>query len=121
MDITTLRRTIAADLLQMAGRATIDSIDNCSRPTQEGRSPPLEARAEDHQGEELEEHLGADHCGVGGRVVLRGDLDDVAADEVDADEAAQDRLRLARGQTAGLRRAGAGRKGRVEPVDIERD
>jgi len=37
----------------------------------------LEMRPEDHQREELEQYLGADHCGVGGRVVLRGDLDDI--------------------------------------------
>src|ERR1700730_6212623 len=100
---TTHRRIFAPDLLQVARRAIIDSIDNCSRRTEEGRSPPLEMRAEGHQGEELEQHLRADHRGVGGRVVLRGDLDDIAADEVDAGEAAQDRLRLAGRQTAGLR------------------
>ena len=35
---------------------------------------------EDGQREDLEQHLCPDHCGVGGRVVLRGDLDHIAAD-----------------------------------------
>ena len=72
-------------------------------------------RAEDHQREELEQYLGADHCGVGGRVVLRGDLDDVAANEIEAGEAAQDRLRLARREAAGLGCPGAGGEGRSRP------
>jgi hypothetical protein len=33
---TTHRRNLAADLLQVAGRATIDSIDDCSRPAANG-------------------------------------------------------------------------------------
>src|SRR5436189_79762 len=53
--------------------------------------------------------------------VSRCDLDDIAADDVDASEAMQNRLRLARSQASGLRCTGAGGKGRVEPVDIERD
>jgi hypothetical protein len=56
---------------------------------------------------------------VGGGVVLRRHLDEVAADDVDAREAAQDRLGLARGQAADLGRAGARREGRVERVDVE--
>jgi hypothetical protein len=38
-----------------------------------------------------------------------------------AGEAVQDRLRLARGQSAGFRRAGARGIGRIEAVDIEGD
>src|SRR5258705_12486420 len=86
-----------------------------------GASTLFEMRAEGHQGEQLEQYLRTDHCGVAGRVVLRGDLDDIAADDVDASEAAQDRLRLARRQAARLRRAGAGGEGRVEAVAIEGD
>ena len=56
-----------------------------------------------------------------GRVVLRRDLDDIAADDVDALQAVQDRLSLARGQASSLRRSGARREGRVEAVDVERD
>jgi hypothetical protein len=51
--------------------------------------------AEDGQAEDLEQHLRADHRGVGGGVVLRGDLDDVAADDVEALGAVQNGLGLA--------------------------
>ena len=80
-------------------------------------SPPLsrsalaaEVWAEGDEGEDFEQHLRADHRGVGGGVVFRGHLDDVAADDVEALEAVQDRLGLARGQAAGLGGAGAGRR-----------
>jgi hypothetical protein len=56
-----------------------------------------EVWAEGDEGEDFEQHLRADHRGVGCGVVLRGDLDDVAADDVEALEAVQDRLGLARG------------------------
>src|SRR5208282_4053685 len=82
---------------------------------------PIEMRAEDHQREELEQHLGADHCGVAGRVVLRRYFDDIAADEVDALKAVQDCLRLARCETARFRCAGTRGESRVEAVDIERN
>src|SRR5882724_6411027 len=98
---------------------TIPSL-TVSKVAEAGNSRRREAPAEDHQREDLEQHLGADHRGVAGRVVLRRDLDHVAADDVDALEAMQDRLGLARGETAGLRCPGAGREGRIETVDIER-
>src|SRR5260221_7563734 len=58
---------------------------------------------------------------MAGPVVLWGDLHDVAADDVDALEAAQDRLRLARREAAGLGRAGTGGEGGIEPIDVEGD
>src|SRR3984893_13216701 len=69
---TTHRRDFAADSLQMARIAIINSIHDCGRRTIKdaakrsgvGCSPVLEMRAEDHQREELEQYLGADHCGV---------------------------------------------------------
>ena len=76
-------------------------------------------RAEHHQAQDLEQHLRAGMRRVGGRVILRRDLDDVAADDVEALEAAQQLQHLARRQAADLRRAGAGREGRIEAVDVE--
>ena len=49
----------------------------------------------------------------------RRNLDHVGADEIEAAEAAHELERLARGQAADLRRAGAGREGRVDGVDVE--
>src|SRR6476620_6688217 len=75
--------------------------------------------AVDHQAGDLEEHLRPGMRGIGGGVILWCDLHHVAADEIDALQAAQNRLRLARGEAANLWRAGARREGRVEAVDIE--
>jgi hypothetical protein len=65
-------------------------------------APAAEVWAEGDEREDFEQHLRADHRGVGGGVVLGGYLDDVAADDVEAFEAVQDRLGLAWGQAAGL-------------------
>ena len=83
-------------------------------------SARADRRAEHHQAQDLEQHLRPGVGGVGRGVVLRRDLDDVAADDIEPLEPAQDRLRLARRQAADLGRAGAGREGRVERVDVER-
>ena len=48
--------------------------------------------------------------GVGRRVILRGDLDEIGAHEIEAPETAQQRLRLTRREAPNLRRAGAGSK-----------
>ena len=80
---------------------------------------PRHERAEHHQAQDLEQHLRAGMRGVGGGIVLRRDLDDVAADDVEALQAAQDFQHFARGQPADFRRAGARREGRVEAVDVE--
>ena len=47
------------------------------------RRPGADRRAEHHQAEDLEQHLRAGLGGVGGGVVLRRDLDHVAADDVE--------------------------------------
>ena len=52
-------------------------------------------------------------------IIGRRHFDDVAADEIDRAETAQDGQRLAARQAAGDRRAGARRKGRVEAIDVE--
>ena len=57
--------------------------------------------------------------GIGRGVILRRDFDDVTADEVDALEAAQEFQHFARRQAADFRRTCAGRKGRIETVDVE--
>src|SRR5262249_56886390 len=54
------------------------------------------------EAEDLEHHGGADERGVAGGVEGRRDLDDVAADEVEALQAADQALRLARGEAADL-------------------
>ena len=56
-----------------------------------------------------------------GVVVGRRDLDDVGADDVEADQAAQGVEQFAAGQPAGFGGAGARRVGRVEDVDVDRD
>lgn len=76
-------------------------------------------RTEDHQAQDLEEHLGAGMGCIGGRVVLRRHLDDVAADEIDALQPADQLQNLPRRQTSDFRRTGARRETRVEAVDIE--
>ena len=48
-------------------------------------------------------------------------LDHVAADDIEPGTAAHQLHGLARAQTADLRRSGAGRKGRIEAVDVERN
>jgi NTP pyrophosphatase (non-canonical NTP hydrolase) len=55
------------------------------------------------------------------RVVDRGDLDEVGADDVQAREAEQQLAGLPGGRTADDGRAGAGGVGRVEEVDVERE
>ena len=54
-----------------------------------------------------------------GRVVLRGDLDDVASDEVEAVAAPDDLDPLWPGEAGDLGSSGAGRDGGVETVDVE--
>ena len=58
---------------------------------------------------------------LAGRVVGRDDLDDVEPDEVDAGQPADDRQHVPRRRPAGLGRAGSGRVGRVDDVDVEAD
>src|SRR5688500_4421160 len=77
--------------------------------------------AVDHEAGDLEEHLRSGMRSIGGRIVLRSDLDHIAADDVDALQPAQDRLGLARHQAAHLRRAGARSESRVKTVDVEGD
>ena len=71
--------------------------------------------------QDLEQHLRRGLGRVGGGVVLRGHLDDVAADDVEPGAAAHQLHGLARAQAAGFRRAGAGREGGIEAVDVEGD
>ena len=71
--------------------------------------------------QDLEHDGRTDQRGVAGRIEGRRDLDDVAADEVEPVEAADHALRLGGREAADLRRAGARRVDRVEPVDIEAD
>src|SRR2546425_732508 len=52
-------------------------------------------------------------------VVGRGELHHVHAAPVEIGNAAEDGVSLARGETARNRRAGAGRKGGIEAVDVE--
>src|SRR5262249_8532874 len=82
---------------------------------------PFEALPQDDQREHLEQHLGPYHRGIAGRVVLRRDLDHVAANRVYPAQAMQDPLSLAGREPAHLGCAGAGREGRIETVDIERN
>jgi hypothetical protein len=69
--------------------------------------------------EHLVEQVRRDQRGVAGRVVGRRDLDEVAADEVQPRAAPHDLERLPGAEAAGLHRAGAGREGGVEAVDVE--
>src|SRR5258706_6347056 len=71
--------------------------------------------------EDLEHHGGADQRGRAARIEGWRDLDDVAADEVEAGKAAHHDLRLENAHAAAFRRAGTGRVDRVEPVDVEAD
>src|SRR5438128_4585572 len=54
-----------------------------------------------------------------GMVVGRGKLDHVHSAPVEIGNAAEDGVSLARGETARNRRAGAGREGGIEAVDVE--
>jgi len=56
-----------------------------------------------------------------GVVVGRGDLDDIAADEPQAEEAPQDPEELAARQPARLGRAGPRGRRWIEDVDVDRD
>src|SRR6266487_469748 len=69
--------------------------------------------------ENFEHHRGADQCGGPAWIEWRRDLDDIAADQVEATQFSDHDLRLDDGHSATFRRAGAGRKGRIEAVDIE--
>ncbi len=63
--------------LAMASRAW-------SGPGRSGASGAFDRLRQDHQRKDLEQHLRPDHGRVGGRIVLRGHLDHVAADDVGA-------------------------------------
>src|SRR5580704_1276949 len=80
------------------------------------RSRPISMHEE---AENFEQHLRARLGGVRGRVILRGDLDEIGTDEIRALEAAQDRHRLSRRKPSHLGRAGAWRESGVEAVDVE--
>src|SRR5882724_9099697 len=67
----------------------------------------------------FEHHRGADQGGGPARIERRRDFDDIAADQIEATQLSYHNLRLDDGHSATFRRAGAGRKGRVEAVDIE--
>src|SRR5574341_928410 len=64
----------------------------------------------------LEQQVGAGERGVAGRVVGWRDLDEIAADKIEAAAAADDLECLRCRQAADLRRARAGRVGGVEAV-----
>jgi hypothetical protein len=66
----------------------------------------------------LDDGRGGDGRDVG-VIVGRGQLDHVHAAPVEFADAAQDGVRLARGEAARDRRAGAGGEGGIEAVDIE--
>jgi hypothetical protein len=54
------------------------------------RMDPRASALQSHETEQLEQHLCGDLGRVGGRIVLRRDFDDIASDDIDAGEAAQD-------------------------------
>src|SRR5690606_28966573 len=67
----------------------------------------------------LEHHGHAHEGGVARRIEGRRDFHDIAADEVQAAQAAEQLLRLVAAGAADLGRAGAGRIHGVEEVDVE--
>src|SRR5262249_14949188 len=69
--------------------------------------------------EHLEQEIGACKSSIARGIVGRRHLHEVASDEVEAAAAADDLQRLRRGEAADLRRAGAGRIGGIEAVDVE--
>ena len=69
--------------------------------------------------QQLEGDGGADQRRVAGLVEGWRDLHHVGADKVEMAEAAHQLQRLAAGEAADLRRAGAGREGRIDGVDVE--
>jgi hypothetical protein len=64
-------------------------------------------------------HGGAGERGGLGNIVSRADFDQIHADELQAGEPPQDRLRLPGREPADFRRAGARSESRIERVDIE--
>lgn len=55
------------------------------------------ARPQCNQAQDLEKHLRARMSGIGRGIILRGHLDDIAANDVDACQTAEDALHLACG------------------------
>ena len=72
--------------------------------------------------EQLEHDVRREERGdLAGAVEDRGDFDDVAADEIQAGEPADELLRLVTREAADFRRAGARRERRIDRIDVERD
>src|SRR5436309_7321519 len=79
------------------------------------------ARATRHGAEKLEHDIRREEGRDLTRTIeRRRDLDDVAADEGETGETAYEPLRLVARQPAHFRRAGAGREGGVDRVDVKR-
>lgn len=73
------------------------------------------------QAENLKHHGSAHQRGIAGLIKRRGYLHDIAADEIQPAQSAQQALGLQGGQTANFRGAGAGCIHGIEPVHVEGD
>src|SRR5215467_5040998 len=100
------------------------------RPTIWGTWPPnlspsiginhLAGRSRGHHADDLEHRVGGVDRSDSGRVEWRRHLADVAPDDVETAQGAEDHLAVADAQSAGLQRRGAGSVLGVEPVDVQR-
>ena len=78
--------------------------------------PPSDSR---QYAEHFKQEVGAGQCRVSARIEGRADLDQVAANEIEAAQASDDFEPLCRGEATNFRCAGSRCECGVEPVDVE--
>src|SRR5262245_52343870 len=105
------------------GRGRTNSPARAMPGSDERKSPDrgASAPAEGREGEAFVEEICREVTGQVGVVERRAYLDHIHGDQAGAGETAHERECLAGGEAAGDRRAGAGREGGVDAVDVEGD